>query len=661
MHNNMPKKSARAHAPGRILLSDPAIARIPKIKQVLTAAGWTPHRKTPQHDDAVARPATASAQDAKAAWIGAGFIPDQPCPQLKRPAPLGLAIDTRGPIHDAAQPSDLEMILATMPLDDAAILTRAHKVADRLPLLKLCKLPALSAGIETANVPFVLVLDQPQSDPTLPPAPLATDQMREMLVLAHEAHPHAQIVVFSPNRDESGPLTGHFDGADSSPNVRLFTEPANPWALLEYATAVYTLSSPLGFEAILAGHKPHVFGTPWYAGWGLTQDQNPIARRGRHLTRAQLVAGALFHYCQWFDPQHKTLWSVEDALSLAQARQRAVVEDKNGYVASHILRWKRSHIRRYFGQTAMTFNDDPDVIARETQLGRAHMTWGAKSKAPLHIEDGFLRSRGLGAALVRPISLIIDDCGLYFDPTHPSRLETQIAERAQMPDHATARIEALIARLIAAKLSKYNVGDGCPPLPNGYKILVAGQVEDDASIQLGAGKVRTNLALLKAARAANPDAILVFKPHPDVEAGLRRGKVTNAHEIADIVAQDADPIALIDACDSVWTMTSLIGFEALLRDKPVTCTGAPFYAGWGLTTDLGDTPERRVARPSMLGLAHAVLIDYPRYFDPDTGAAISVEMAVDLLATTPNGRSQLAQSALAKLRQFRARFLGLDR
>ncbi|MFD1809381.1 hypothetical protein ACFSHQ_18660 [Gemmobacter lanyuensis] len=101
-----------------------------------------------------------------------------------------------------------------------------------------------------------------------------------------------------------------------------------------------------------------------------------------------------------------------------------------------------------------------------------------------------------------------------------------------------------------------------------------GQVEDDASIRLGAGEICTNLALLQAARAANPDAVLIYKPHPDVEAGLRPGAV-QAEGLADVIARNADPIRLIEACDEVWTMTSLLGFEALLRDKPVTCTGAP--------------------------------------------------------------------------------------
>ena len=80
-------------------------------------------------------------------------------------------------------------------------------------------------------------------------------------------------------------------------------------------------------------------------------------------------------------------------------------------------------------------------------------------------------------------------------------------------------------------------------------------------------------------------------------------------------------------------MTSLMGFEALLRGKAVTCLGTPFYAGWGLTTDLGAIPDRRTAKPSLTALVHAVLIDYPRYHDPVTNTPCPVEVVVDRLAS----------------------------
>ena len=175
-----------------------------------------------------------------------------------------------------------------------------------------------------------------------------------------------------------------------------------------------------------------------------------------------------------------------------------------------------------------------------------------------------------------------------------------------------------------------------------------GQVEDDASIRTGAGDIASNLALLQAAREANPDAVILYKPHPDVEAGLRKGAVEGAEAFADMILPDADPAALLAKVDEVWTMTSLLGFEALIRGKSVTVTGTPFYAGWGLTRDLGRVPARRQARPTIIGLAHAALIDYPRYFDPVTRQACAVETAVRRLAEAQVNRGGPSLRLLAK-------------
>ena len=201
------------------------------------------------------------------------------------------------------------------------------------------------------------------------------------------------------------------------------------------------------------------------------------------------------------------------------------------------------------------------------------------------------------------------------------------------------------------RLSKYNLAaNPLPDLPVGHRILVPGQVEDDASIKLGTDTISTNLDLLAATRAANPDAVIIYKPHPDVEADLRQGKVSEetALKHADIVANKGDPIALIDAVDEVWTMTSLLGFEALLRGKTVTCMGMPFYAGWGLTRDKMTVPKRRLKHISLEALVHATLIDYPRYFDPKTKQACSVEIVVDRLASGETHNRGIANRLLAK-------------
>ena len=126
--------------------------------------------------------------------------------------------------------------------------------------------------------------------------------------------------------------------------------------------------------------------------------------------------------------------------------------------------------------------------------------------------------------------------------------------------------------------------------------------------------------------------------------------------LADVVASHADPLALIAACDEVWTMTSLLGFEALLRSKPVTCLGAPFYAGWGLTRDLGPVPLRRrqakdghaLPRPDLDALTHAALIGYPRCFDPVSGRPCPPEVVVARLADGHMPARSLRLRLLAK-------------
>ncbi len=349
------------------------------------------------------------------------------------------------------------------------------------------------------------------------------------------------------------------------------------------------------------------------------------------------MAAALILYPLWYDPYRDRLCEVEDVLSTLEARARAWREDHHGWVATGIRLWKRGAFQRVFGrQKRMRFAEPPEkAMALAQRLGRPVMGWASalppEAQGIARVEDGFLRSRGLGAELVPPMSLVLDPDGIYYDPTRPSGLESLIHTRRNLRPDQALRARALQRALTQGRLSKYNLGGAQPDLPDGHRVLVVGQVEDDASIRQGAGDVATNLGLLSAARAARPDAVILYKPHPDVEAGLRRGAVPDAEQIADQVLTRTDPIALLDAVQEVWTMTSLLGFEALLRGVPVTTLGAPFYAGWGLTQDLGRVPARRGGGTDLLALIHATLIDYPRYHDPVTGQPCPVEMIVDRL------------------------------
>lgn len=564
--------------------------------------------------------------------------------------PIGLLIDHKGVHFDPASPSELEEILATDPLDDTVTLNTARGSMARIQEAHLSKYTGFDPDLPVPDPGYVLVIDQTQGDASVTACGADRNRFLEMLFVAQDEHPGARILIKAHPESVQGFRKGYFGPDDCNDRVSLFSEPVSPWALMEGAVAVYTVSSGLGFEAVIAGHKPRVFGQPFYAGWGLTTDEFPVQRRQRKLTRAQLFAGAMILYPTWYDPHRDCLCDLTTAIEALAAETRAWRTDHKGWVASGMRLWKRPSLQNVFGRyTPVRFQDDPH---RARAMNRPWMVWAGKAGATdtdaTQVEDGFLRSRGLGAALTPPLSLVTDDLGIYYDPSRPSRLEHLIRARSSLRPDQARRAEQLIHSLTKDGLSKYNLTGSVPPLPAGRRVLVVGQVEDDASIRLGAGQISTNLALLKAARAARQDDILIYKPHPDVEAGLREG-ACNAAPFADVIATKADIGALLTQVDELWTMTSLTGFEALLRGVHVVTAGAPFYAGWGLTEDHGDVPPRRREDIGLSSLVHATLIDYPRYFDPVTGTACPVEVVVDRLRNGPLPRLGFGNRMLSRL------------
>jgi capsular polysaccharide export protein len=578
-------------------------------------------------------------------------------------APIGLLIDPVGVHFDSSHPSRLEEILQRAELYNSNILHEACHLSNCFLETGLSKYNNFDPDLATPDPGYVLIVDQTAGDASIRYSGASAATFRAMLTRALADDPDGRIVIRTHPETALGLRPGHFGPADAGGRVSLLTAPVSPHRLLAQASAVYTVSSQMGFEAILHGHRPQVFGQPFYAGWGLTQDHQPLPRRNRILTRDELFAGAMLLAPLWYDPCRDRLCGLEEVIRQLEAEVRAFREDRHGHVAAGMRLWKRPRLQAVFGRTrALRFRDDPTQADRlAAASGRGLLLWAGKEpegfapKAPcLRVEDGFLRSRGLGAELVPPLSLVTDDLGIYYDPTRASRLEALIA--TPLSQAQRARAEALIARLQAEGLSKYNLGGAAPRLPDGHRILVPGQVEDDASIRKGAGEVRTNLGLLQAVRAANPGAVILYKPHPDVEAGLRSGAVPEAGNLADVVLSRVDPAALLAEVQEVWTMTSLLGFEALIRGIPVTCLGAPFYAGWGLTTDLGPVPARRTARPDLAQLVHAALVTYPRYWDPVSRRPCPPEVALDRLASGDIPHPGRLNRLLSKLQ---GRFAGL--
>lgn len=557
--------------------------------------------------------------------------------------PLSIVVDDLGIYYDATKPSRLEMLVAE-PLD-AVQTARARSLIEAWRRAGVSKYNYARDYAGDLPPRYVLVCDQTFGDASIEYGMAGPESFSRMLAAARIENPDCRIVVKTHPDVFTRAKRGYFAGDALGQDDRLMAvaEDCHPSRLIDGADCVYTVTSQMGFEALMRGKRVRTFGMPFYAGWGLTDDELPAPSRRGRASLEQLVHASLVAYPRYVDPETGRRCEVEDAVDhialQRQMRSRFPAEIK----AIGFSRWKQPILRRFLSGSKLQFRGD----AGDVRPGDAVAVWGnaAVDGLPaacsvLHVEDGFLRSVGLGAKLVQPLSWIFDDEGVYFDASRPSRLERIVSETV-FDETLLDRARALRARIVEARVTKYN-SDPNPwqrPDREGKVILVPGQVEEDASIRFGAPGVRTNIDLLKAVRASDPAAYIVYKPHPDVVAGLRpRGRQEgDAERYCDEVVAGAGLAGMLEEVDEVHVMTSLAGFEALLRGKKVTCFGIPFYAGWGLTTDIEPIP-RRVRKLMLDELVAAALILYPTYVSRVTGRFTTPERAVDELIDWREGR-----------------------
>lgn len=324
-----------------------------------------------------------------------------------------------------------------------------------------------------------------------------------------------------------------------------------------------------------------------------------------------------------------------DAPSTASAPHDQLVRTLGEACVIGFSHRKRGLLRRFL---------PPGVVLRDgidpskVPAGATVLTWGSTPLPGLHedvrvvrVEDGFLRSVGLGAAFAAPQSWVFDARGMHYDAATPSDLEVLLGA-SHFDAGLIERAARLRERIVAAGMTKYNLGGTTwrRPLGASTVCLVLGQVESDASLAHGSPQIRRNVDLLRAVRALRPGAWLVYRPHPDVVARLRDlgDGEADAAGIADEVQPHADLLSLIEGADEVHVLTSLGGFEALLRGRQVVTHGIPFYAGWGLTEDRIATP-RRSRRRTLDELVAAALILYPSYVRADTDGPATPEAVID--------------------------------
>ena len=190
-----------------------------RIKRILQLSGYSIHLGAPGPDDLVGvwgNSPTAHRGEAVAAnrhadlvrvedtWLRSLF------PGRTGEPPMGLVIDHAGVHYDPETPSDLEVLLATHPLDDTVLLNRARGCIERLKETHLTKYSAVDPTLPVPSPGYVLVIDQTEGDASVKASGADRNRFLEMLFVAQEEHPGARIIIKTHPETVHGHRSGYY-------------------------------------------------------------------------------------------------------------------------------------------------------------------------------------------------------------------------------------------------------------------------------------------------------------------------------------------------------------------------------------------------------------------------------------------------------------------
>jgi capsular polysaccharide export protein len=463
---------------------------------------------------------------------------------------VSLIADDLGIHFSAHAPSRLETLLqdGTPGVD----LARAKKLREWIVHERLSKynhLPEGSVSLRPSRRKRILLVDQVVGDRSVAGSGANAETFLRMWDAAR-AENNADIIIKSHPDVVAGRAKGYLTPHARESRVQFIDSAVSPHSVLDVVDEVWTVSSQLGLDALLRGMTVVTFGMPAYAGWGLTQDRADSlvaaaarARRTRRIGVEELAHAVLLQYSLYVDPVTRQPITAEQAVERLLEWRRRASSLSGHYLCLNFSLHKRSVLRRYLTSPSsqVHFANRPTVA----QIQRADkiVLWGNSAppeestlwkqggrRSIIRVEDGFIRSAGLGTSLVPPSSLCFDAEGIYFDASKPSRLET-ILSTTEFDNTLLDRAKKLRRAIVSMGITKYNLS--AQPSPN-YRdeakgraiVLVAGQVPNDASLRLGMASHDSDTELLTAVRRARADAFIVYKQHPDLLAETGRHTIS---------------------------------------------------------------------------------------------------------------------------------------
>lgn len=263
-------------------------------------------------------------------------------------------------------------------------------------------------------------------------------------------------------------------------------------------------------------------------------------------------------------------------------------------------------------------------------------------KDKIYLEDGFIRSIGIGLSGQPTLSIVFSKNSSYYDATKSTSFEQFLNSDFELNDTKKTEVFNSINSIVKNKISKYNhvpsrayhIGR-----PGFKKLLLIDQRFGDSSVTLGNGSPEIFDNMLTDAINNYADYDIIIKQHPDSISGLKSSffnneKLSFVSKVDNVFVIDFEmnPYDLLNQVDEVFVCSSGMGFEALLAGKKVTCYGTPWYANWGVTIDK-QTCVRRNKKRSLEDLFYVAYMKFARYYLPTEDRLCTVEEIVDYITT----------------------------
>ena len=577
-----------------------------------------------------------------------GFIAK--IPYLNDNTLISLAVDSVAPYFDTTEKTDLESLLIRIKKEDLPsnlnFLFEKWKELNPKKYLNIEEQFALD--LYPVNSKYVVIIDQISGDASLNEEIVGKRPFKRLLDFIVNNYPEMNVLIKKHPKEGSRNFLKSKKSAIAaelkhfkSLKVSFLSANFEIDLLRNQIQEVLVVNSLMGAELLLKGYNVRTFGSPWYSGWGLTEDEGLCERKQKIkkiISREELFYCAYVQYNKYVHPVTRKKCCFSDILEHLELQKKVINRFPRKLAVLNAQKWKKPYYDKFMQFSTLRYISEKDLHTLKREEGL--ISWGQrfnqshldylrrKGFKVYQCEDGFLRSFGLGCEFTKPFSLSFDDKGLYANPKLGSSLAESISHSLNCAQAKEARLFIKLFRSL--KLTKYmSIGSSLSNelldllVKNNEKriLLVCGQVSDDVSFLNSDFNLLTFQNLVNQLKKENPHSFLIYRPHPDCFKGIRQGEVDL--EGADFIDIKSNISSLIDLSDEVHVVNSLTGVEALMLGKKVVCWGNSWYSGRGLTEDKNSL----ITKKEPVSLEQLVYIAYiynPIYFDYSSNQYTSV-------------------------------------